>query len=99
MMVDLLRALNVLLCSAVFGGLLWRLIGRYSVSFPLARWITGLFATLEFIVAMGTAFRAAVGGPFNPIQFVITVHCIVTLMVIWKWPTLMRAVKIERPSS
>lgn len=83
---DVTRILNMLLCTAVFAGLVWRLIGRWVISWPLAKWVVGLWAALEFIVALGIAARTAIGGPFNPIQFAIMVHCLVSLVVIAVWP-------------
>lgn len=83
---DVMRMINMLLCTLVFAGLAWRWIGRWLVSWPLARWVVGLWATLELIVALGTAARAAIGGPFNPVQYVITVHALISLVVIAFWP-------------
>jgi hypothetical protein len=83
---DVVRNVNVLLCTLVFAGLLWRMIGRWTISFPLGRWIVGLLAALEFIVALGTAARAAVGGAFNPAQYLITLHGLIALAVVAYWP-------------
>ena len=85
---DTIRMVNMLLCIAAAGGLVWRFIGRWMISWPLARWVVGLFAALEFIVAMGTAYRAAAGGPFNPVQYVITVHALTTLCIVVIWPSI-----------
>lgn len=85
---DTIRVINMLLCTAAAGGLIWRFIGRWMISWPLAKWVVGLFAALEFIVALGTAFRAAAGGPFNPVQYIITIHALLTLLIIAIWPSL-----------
>lgn len=94
---DVLRAFNVFLCTAVFAGLLWRMVGRWTLSWPLARWVTGLFAALELILALGIAYRARAGGPFNPVQYLVVLHSLVSLGVVWAWPRLMQGTHLERP--
>lgn len=78
--------LNMLLCTAAAGGLFWRLIGRWMISWPLAKWVVGLFTVLELIVAFASAYRAAAGGSFNPVQYFITAHALTTLVIIAIWP-------------
>lgn len=87
---SLIRNANAILCTLVFAGLLWRMIGRWALSYPLGRVAVALFAALELIVALGTANRAAIGGPFNPAQYAITVHALVSLVLIAVWPRLAR---------
>lgn len=86
---DVIRFINVLLCTAAFGGLLWRLIGRFTVSFTMARIVVGLLAALELIVALGTARAAALGVPLNEAQYAITVHALIVLAVVAYWPRLL----------
>lgn len=81
--------LNAILCTVAFAGLLWRLIGRWPLSYPLARIIVVLFAALELIVALGTARRAALDAPFNEAQYAILLHAVVTLFVVVVWPRLL----------
>lgn len=86
---DLIRHINAALCTIAFAGLLWRLIGRWTLSFPLARLLVALFATLELIVALASARRAQIGGPLNEAIYLIMAHAIVTIVVIILWPRLM----------
>lgn len=92
---DVIRLVNMLLCTAAAGGLLWRLIGRWMISWALAKWVVSLFAALEFLVAIGTAYRAAAGGPFNPVQYIITIHAILTLAIIAIWPQISNTKPIQ----
>ena len=85
---DAIRFVSVLLCTAVVAGLLWRMIGRWSLSFPLGRAVVALWAALELIVALGTAARAQLGGPFSPAQYLIIGHSLASLALIVYWPRL-----------
>lgn len=87
--VELLRFVNVMLCTAAFGGLVWRLLGRWQVSFTMARIVVILLASLELIVALGTARRAALGGPLNEAQYAVMVHALIVLAVVALWPRLL----------
>lgn len=86
---DLIRLINVALCTAAFAGLLWRLVGRWEVSFRMARIIVTLLAVLELIVALGTARAAALDVPLNEAQYAISVHALITLGVVVLWPRLL----------
>lgn len=86
---DVLRFINVVLCTAAFAGLLWRLVGRWQVSFRMARIIVMLLAALELIVALGTARAAALDVPLNEAQYAISGHALVVLVVVVLWPRLL----------
>lgn len=88
---DVIRGINVVLCTAAFAGLLWRLVGRWEVSFRMARIVVTLLAVLELIVALGTARAAALNVPLNEAQYAITAHALVTLTVVGLWPRLLPA--------
>lgn len=85
-MSDLLH-LNYVLCALAFAGLVWRLVGRWSLSYTLGKVIVSLFTVLELIVAIATARRAALGGPFNEAQYAIMLHAVavIALVVLWPW--------------
>lgn len=87
--VDLVELATTLMCAAAFGGLVWRLIGRWPTSYPLARLIVALFALLELLVALAVARRAAIGGEFNEIELVILLHAVFTVVVVAFWPRLL----------
>ena len=82
---ETVRLINVILCTAAFGGLMYRLVGRFLVTYPLARCVVGLFAALELIVALGTARRATLGGPLNEAQYFVMGHAVITLIVVVMW--------------
>lgn len=82
---------TAILCTAAFAGLLWRLLGRWTL-YPnrLARIALALFAVLELIVAMGAARAAALEHPLDQVQYLILAHAGVTLAVIALWPHIHR---------
>lgn len=86
---ELLRHVNVFLTMLVFAGLVWRLVGRWTLSFRLGRLVTTLFALLYLFISLGTARAAAGNFPVNEIQVLIGLHALATLAVIATWPRLL----------
>lgn len=93
--VDVLAQANAVLSTAAFAGLLWRLFGRWPMMTRFATIIVGLLASLELIVAMAVARRAALGGEFNEVQLLILAHTVATLAVVATWPALVRAAAVK----
>lgn len=87
---DVVRHVSALLCLLAFGGMMWRLIGWWDVLRPLSRYGLTLFAVLLLIVGLGSARRAALGGPLNEAQLFIILHAVATLVFLAAWPRLVR---------
>lgn len=83
---DVIRFINVMLCAAAFGGLVWRLLGRWECSSWLVRGAVSLLAALELIVAMATAIAGQQHLPLNPTQYAITVHALLVIGLAAWWP-------------
>lgn len=79
------RHVSALLCILAFAGLVWRLVGRLNASRTLVSALTALLAALELIVALGSARRAAIGGPFNEAQWFVLAHAVVVLVIVATW--------------
>ena len=79
------RGLNVLLSAVAVGMLAWRFLGRMPLMSALSRWIVGLLGALLTLVALGTAYAARHDAPFNPVQYLLTVHYLLTIMVCAVW--------------
>lgn len=77
--------LSAFLSIVAFGGLLWRIFGRLGASRTVVTIVTGLLAALEFIVALGTARRAALGGELNEAHWFILAHTVVVLWLVVEW--------------
>lgn len=86
---QLVYQITAVACMGAFAGLLWRLIGRWPVSYPLARTVVGLFAALEFIVALAVTRRAALGGEWNEATALVLIHGVITCGVVIFWPWLL----------
>ena len=85
-----LYTLNVALCTLAVAGLLWRLIGRWSLSYALGRAVVSLFTVAMLVIALATAVRAKIGGPFNDAQWVVLLLAVSTLALVGAWPWLLQ---------
>lgn len=88
--VELYRFINVVLTSAAFGGLVWRLVGRWTLSYMLAKIVVALLAVAELLFAVAVARQAALGNEINEASFGITLHALAILWVVIWWPWLLQ---------
>lgn len=90
-----MRHVIALACLVAFGALLWRLVGWWDELNGLGRVVTFLLAFIEFILAVGLARRAAIGGPFNEAAYVVLAHAVAVIVAMVAWPRL-KALTPER---
>lgn len=81
----LVRHISAVVCIVAFGMTLWRLFGRWRQSGVLLRWVAGLLAALELVVACATARAAALQAPLNEAQYAIIAHALVVVFVMTRW--------------
>lgn len=75
--------------TIAFALLVWRLVGRWPFMSALSRIIVGLLTVLVFITALATARAAALGAPFNEVQYMLFAHYLVTIGTCLVWPRLL----------
>jgi hypothetical protein len=89
-----LLATTSLVTSVAAGMILWRLVGRWPVTYPLARMVVALWLLVELIVAVALALRVDLGGPPNPAVWGFLAHSVITIVLCAFWP---RLIELEGP--